>query len=262
MTSQAQPPRPGLSTDARLALIAELERREARAVRRAAALAWVALGAAALLLVLLVFGAWSQLNRVRTEVSGLEAERRELAQRTEEQRAALGRIEDELQEKQEALSTLIGAVRRTDERARVGLGTALDADPRASGLVPRAYIHIAEEEDRRWARNLGDRLQTAGIIPLGVERVPSAARLQRFEVRYYKKAEEDVARRLVSVLEQAGVPAVPVYLNLETNTRVRQNHYEIWCPPNARAFKLAPVADPASRRPAVSRGVSSIVAPR
>ena len=66
--------------------------------------------------------------------------------------------------------------------------------------------------------------------------------LKRFEVRYYKKAEEAAARRIISVLENAGVPATPVYLNLENNTRVRRNHYEIWCPNNARQFKLRPMA--------------------
>ena len=55
-----EPPgsKPTLSADARLALLAELERRETRAVRKAAAVAWLSLGAAALLLAVLVFGAW------------------------------------------------------------------------------------------------------------------------------------------------------------------------------------------------------------
>lgn len=233
--------KPTLSTEARLALVAELERREAGAVRRAAAVAWLSLGAAALLLGLLVFGAWLQLAQTRREVEALAAERAELARSIEAQRAELARVEGDLREKSAALSTLIGAVRRTDDRARAGLGTALDADPRANELVPRVYVHIAEEDDRRWARNLGDRLQGAGIIPLGVELIPAAGGLKRFEVRYYKKAEENVALRIVEVLKSVNVPAVPVYLNLEGSTRVRANHYEIWCPANARAFKLGPL---------------------
>jgi hypothetical protein len=232
---------PPLSTDARLAMLAELERREAGAVRRAAVMAWVSLGAAALLLGLLLFGAWSQLTHMRRQVTELDATRAELARSIETQRAELAGLEAELHEKAAALSTLIGAVRRSDDRARVGLGTALDQDPRANALVPRVYVHIAEGDDRQWARNLGDRMQAAGIIPLGVELVPAAARLRQFEVRYYKKAEENVALRIVEVLGSVGVPAAPVYLNLETSTRVLPNHYEIWCPANARAFKLAPL---------------------
>jgi hypothetical protein len=103
-----------------------------------------------------------------------------------------------------------------------------------------------DDADRQWARNLSDRLQNAGVIPVGVELVPAAAALKRFEVRYYKKAEEAGATRILGVLEAAGVPAQPVYLNLENNTRVRGNHFEIWCPANARQFKLRPAAAPPS----------------
>ena len=110
--------------------------------------------------------------------------------------------------------------------------------------MPRAYIQIADAGDRQWATNLGDRFQNAGVIPVGIEVVPAAASLRRFEVRYYKKAEEEGAQRILAVMENAGVPATPVYLNLENNTRVRRNHFEIWCPANARQFKLRPVAPP------------------
>ena len=137
---------------------------------------------------------------------------------------------------------MISAYRRTTDQARSGLATALDADPNATVLVPRAYVQIVDEGDRQWARNLNDRLQNAGIIPVGIEHVPRAAGLRRFEVRYYKQAEEAGARRIVKVLEDVGVPASVVYLNLEGNTRVRANQYEIWCPENARRFKLAPLA--------------------
>jgi hypothetical protein len=125
---------------------------------------------------------------------------------------------------------------------RGGLETALDADPKATVLVPRAYVQIVDEGDRQWARNLSDRLQNAGVIPVGVEHVPRAAGLRRFEVRYYKKAEEPGAQRILEVLESVGVPAATVYLSLERNRRVRDNHFEIWCPANARQFKLRPPA--------------------
>jgi hypothetical protein len=231
-----------LSVDDRLALLERVEQGEAGALRKAARVAWLSLGLAALLVGLLVFGAWSQLRQMRSEVAVLEETQRNLSTRTEEQKAELAQLEKEVSERQAALSTLIGAVRRTSEPARAGLTTALDADPKATELVPRAYVHIVDAEDRQWARNLSDRLQQAGVIPVGIEHVPRAAGLKRFEVRYYKKVEEPGARRILSVLENAGVPAAAVYLNLETSTRVRGNHFEIWCPANARQHKLPPLA--------------------
>jgi hypothetical protein len=231
-----------LSVDERLALVQELERREAGVLRKATGAAWLSLGLVAVLLAALIFGAWWQLQRMRTEVAELDRAQSALLQNIDAQKAELTKVEQELRQKQAALSTLIGAVRRTDTRARGGLETALDADPRATVLVPRAYIHIVDEADRQWARNLSDRLQQGGVIPVGIELVAGAAALRRFEVRYYKTAEEAGARRILAVLENARVPAAPVYLNLENNLRVRPNHFEIWCPANARQFKLPPLA--------------------
>lgn len=230
-----------LSADERLALVQELERREASAVRKAAGAAWLSLALVAVLFAALVFGTWSQLRRMRSEVAQLNDQQSTLVKDIEVQKAELAEVERNLRDKQAALTTLIGAIRRTDTNARGGLETALDADPRAAVLVPRVYVHIVSEQDRQWARNLGDRLQHGGVIPLGIERIPGAAALKQFEVRYYKKAEEDGAKRILSILENFGVPAVPVYLNLENDTRVRTNHFEIWCPDDARRFKLAPL---------------------
>ena len=61
-----------LSVEERLALVEAVERREAGAVRKAAAVAWTSVAIAAVLLGLLVFGAWSQVRRIRGEVATLE----------------------------------------------------------------------------------------------------------------------------------------------------------------------------------------------
>ena len=240
MTSDLPPKGP--SVEERLALLQRIEQREAGAARRAAALAWMSVAIAALLVGTLIFGGWWQVTRLRREASALEARQADLVKSIEVQRAELTQLEAEAKQKQAALATMISAYRRTTDQARSGLATALDADPKATVLVPRAYVQIVDDGDRQWARNLNDRLQNAGIIPVGIEHVPRAAALRRFEVRYYKQAEEAGAQRIVKVLEEVGVPASVVYLNLEGNTRVRANHYEIWCPENARRFKLAPLA--------------------
>lgn len=234
----------GPSVDERLALLERIEKREASAVRRAARIAWVSLALATALVAVLIFGAWWQVKQLRTEATTLQTEQEKLQASIDSQKTELARLEAEVKEKQAAVSTMISAFRRTDERARSGFSVALDADPKATVLVPRAYVQIVDEEDRPWARNLNDRLQNAGIIPIGIEHVPRAKGLRRFEVRYYKKAEEPGAQRIVNVLEAVGVPAILRYLDLENNTRVRANHFEIWCPANARQFKLRPLAPP------------------
>jgi cell division protein FtsL len=240
----ADEPAKGPSVDERLALLEQIERREAGAVRRAARVAWLSLALAAALVAVLIFGAWWQVRELRTEASTLEAEQQTLEGAIEKQRTELAQLEAEVKEKQAAVSTMISAFRRTNERTQSGFTTALDADPKSTVLVPRAYVHIVDQDDRQWARNLSDRLESAGVIPLGIDHVPRAAGLRGFQVRYYKKSEEAGAQRIVNAMEEAGVPASPVYLDLEGNTRVRANHYEIWCPANARQFKLRPLTPP------------------
>lgn len=240
MTSEL--PKKEQSVDERLALLERIEQREAGAVRRAATIAWVSLAVATALVALLIFGGWWQVNRLREDAKALEARQADLVTRIDGHNAELAQLEAQIQEKQAALSTMISAYREAPPQARNAFETALDADPQASVLVPRVYVQIVDEADRQWARNLNDRLQHAGIIPVGIEYVPRAASLRRFEVRYYKKAEEAGAQRIVDALENVGIPASLVYLNLETNTRVRANHYELWCPANARQFKLPPLA--------------------
>jgi uncharacterized protein YoxC len=229
------------SVDERLALLERIEQREAGAARRAATTAWVSLAIATTLVALLIFGGWWQVNRLREDAKALEARQADLVEKIDGHTAELAQLEAQIEEKQAALSTMISAYREAPPQARNAFETALDADPQAIVLVPRVYVQIVDEADRQWARNLNDRLQHAGIIPVGIELVARAASLRRFEVRYYKKAEEAGAQRIVDALEQVGVPASLVYLNLEANTRVRANHYELWCPANARQFKLPPL---------------------
>jgi hypothetical protein len=230
------------SIDQRLALVQKLEQHEREKMRKATQSAWITLGVVASLLTLLVFGifgALQQLRVLRRDVRTLAAQKSDLDSATRQQRQQLDALNHEIDQKQKALATLIGAV-RTDPQTLSGVATALDKNPRSVTLLPRVYVQILDEMDRQWARNLSDRFQNGGVIPVGIEYVQTAGLLRRFEVRYYKKAEEEGANRIVAITKENGVSAEAVYLNLENNTRVRPNHFELWCPPNARASKLKP----------------------
>jgi uncharacterized protein YoxC len=237
------PSRAELTPDERLALVDALEEREAGAMRKAVRSAWLSLLLVAALMLTLVFVAWVELRGVRSEVAALTHEKAALDEQTQAQRTQLQQLDADIKTKRAAMSALIGAV-RTDPQALSGVGAALDQNPTATTLVPRAYVQILDDGDRQWAKNLSDRLQNSGVLPVGIEYVKNAAPQSVFEVRYYKKAEEEGALRIISIMADAGVPAQAKYLNLETNTRVRANHFEIWCPPNARATKLRPLVPP------------------
>jgi hypothetical protein len=108
-------------------------------------------------------------------------------------------------------------------------------DTNTAALFPRVYMQIIDESDRKSAEQISQRLRKAGMIVLGVELVRKAAKLSRTEVRYYKKAEEPIARKIVEVLEAAGYSDVrAVHLsNFENSENVRANHYEVWLAHNS-----------------------------
>ena len=136
-----------LSPQERLALLNELEQREAGAMRKAARGAWVSLAIVAALLAVLVFGviaASVRLRDVRGSVTTLTQQKTNLERETQATQQRLEALNQEITQKQTALAALIGAV-RTDPRTLSGVGSALDKDPRGATLVPRAYVQILDD---------------------------------------------------------------------------------------------------------------------
>ena len=81
--------------------------------------------------------------------------------------------------------------------------------------------------------NIGTKLREAGFTVMGIEFVPKAARfLKVIEVRYYKKADEAGAEKLLQLLKANGDASVrSLYLaSEENNPKVRANHFEVWFP--------------------------------
>src|SRR5262249_44959489 len=206
------PPR-NLSPDERLALVDDLERREAGRMRQAVRGAQLSLAIIAIVLAALLVGIYSASRKLVS-------------------------LNLDIERKQSALATLIGAV-RTDPGALSGVSTALDKDPRAVTLVPRVYIQILDDADRQWAKNLSDRFQNGGVIPVGIEYVRTPSSLSRFEVRYYKQDEEEEgARGLAARGGGPGVAAPPVSQTRENKRRWRETRLGGGAPPTARAPRL------------------------
>ena len=107
--------------------------------------------------------------------------------------------------------------------------TAVDSQS-ASALLPRVYLQIVNQDDRDYANEIRDRLIAGGILVLGIQYVPKAAGLTKTDVRYYRKADEPEAQKIVDLLKNAGAaPIPPKYLpGYEDSTTIRPNHYEVW----------------------------------
>ena len=220
-----------LTTDERLALIERLEQQEATRRRAAIRAAWASVAGATLVFALVVLGGWWSIRLEREELATIDAERQELQERVEVLRREATAVEAQLKSTEAARAAALGALGRVPEKEREA---AVSANPDVAKLIPRAYLQVVEEADRGFANEIGRRLQAGGVVAAGVEYVPSAKGLKRNEVRYYKDREIDGAKRIVALLAQAGVDAVLQDLNMETNTKVRPYHFEVWFAAGAR----------------------------
>jgi DNA repair exonuclease SbcCD ATPase subunit len=221
-----------LTPNERVALLEQMQKQDGDRRRKSVFAAWGSVGIATLVLALLVFGAGAALTKTRSELAEIrlqqnhaEKELEKIRKETTDTQEKLTTVNAELKEKQEQL---IAATEVLSSGGRKALETQLSADPNAEKLLPRAYFQIVDERDREWAKGIGSQLGKSGIIVPGVELVAKAAQLTNTQVRYYKKAEEAGANRIVALLKAAGVDAAPTYLNEENNSAVRPNHFEVW----------------------------------
>ena len=220
-----------------LTLLRSLEEDEARARRRGVLTAWALVGLAVVVLGVMIVTGSSRLAAIRAQTTAesdslrvMRAERARLA-------AEVADLEGRLAAEYQAPLGLDSAVVAPDTQSvrPPGPDSALivmstpDGDTGEVSLPARVYLQIVAAGDRTYARSVGRRLAAEGFQVLGVEYVRNAPRLRTTELRYYKKADEPDAQRLLEALRAAGEPdARLVYLGLENSTRVRPRHYEVW----------------------------------
>lgn len=224
-----------LTPDQRIALIEQIETQETARRRRALWMTWASVAVAAIVLALIVFGARRELVQSQAALKEAEIKRATVEADIERLNASKAEVETQLNASRAALSASLGALGRVSEGPRqAAVEQQIATDPNTALLLPRVYLHIVDAADRAWAAEVGRKLESAGMIALGIEYVPKAVGLKMTDVRYYKKSEESGAARIVAILKAADVPARLNYLNMENNTKVRPNHFEVWFAAGAR----------------------------
>ena len=228
----------------RVAVLDRWESNQKRDRRRAAWSAWASVVAAGVVLAALIYFGHRDLAAVQKQVEDKQGEIRE-------EQAKLDKLKTqnaELEQRNRAFGSVLGRV--DTKQAKAAVEQALTQNPQVATILPRVYLQIVDPNDRAYANYMGKKLQEAGFIVLGVEfRAdafrPDARGLKTTDVRYYKKADEPGALKVVEALKKAGEDPVKLnYLGLENNTQVRANHFEGWFAANsgARMKSINPAA--------------------
>lgn len=120
------------------------------------------------------------------------------------------------------------------EVRKVANQEAEEAAARA-GSLPRIYIHIRAEDDRLPARSVGEKLESAGFVVPGIERLVDYGPAYS-QLRYFRSSEEAEAGRIASLLDSIGVKVELKYVGgYEGSDRIQQRHYELWFSPGEPA---------------------------
>ncbi|MBU3949435.1 MAG: hypothetical protein KJ826_14600 [Proteobacteria bacterium] len=114
-------------------------------------------------------------------------------------------------------------------RSKVGeVATEVATEARARiELLPRIYIHVKGNDERESARSVVQLLETEQFVVPGVQRVGS--KLPKVsQLRYFKKTEEDEAKRILLILSKAGYKVSPEYIaGYEASKAIRPMHFEL-----------------------------------
>ena len=215
-----------ITPEERIRQLQQLEQQGAQIRRRATLAAGASVALAALVLGGLIFAASHKLDDLQTQVKDKQGE-------IDKQQQSVDALGKEIKLKESHLAQLEDKIAHAfDKNAGPQQHTAALNDL-AVHSVPRVYLQITDELDRKSAEMLNDPLQKAGFKLLGVEcRGDAISIIKVADVRYYKATDKDTAVKLTETVKNAINQDVKLkYLSqYENDPRVHQNDFELWLP--------------------------------
>ena len=115
-----------------------------------------------------------------------------------------------------------------ERRTLQAIDVSLNANPKAADLLPRVYIHIGSEGQRKKAQEIAAAVQKQGFLAPGVENVKDKAP-RASVLKFFREAEKGEAVQIAKIIQDLGVNASPQYIEgFENSTKMRPRHYEVW----------------------------------
>jgi hypothetical protein len=124
------------------------------------------------------------------------------------------------------------AVEQAQEPSSPTQGRASAPPPATTPPAPLLYIHVRDEAQRARAQRMIKPLATRGIRVSGIKVVSFGP--QTSDLRYFRAAERDEARKVGRVLRDIGVPAQQLKFVSGFEDRATHRQYELWLPPERR----------------------------
>jgi hypothetical protein len=168
-------------------------------------------------------------QRAATAEKAARTEKDAALKSAQEALAAQKRAEEALAEARRAVEEARYTNRKLDEayKANPALAKSITATEAAKPLV---YLQILRNQERATAERLQKQLRENGYDAPGIESVSISP--QRFELRYFRDAEQDDAKNLASLVRKWNYGDIQVQRIKGYETRSRLKQFEIWFPSN------------------------------
>ena len=139
-----------------------------------------------------------------TELAATEAQKKRTSEELSEVRAELAEEQAKLAAWREVTAQSLQQVgRKNPALVRNAVESAVEATPRGGAILPRIYVHIADEAQRSHTKQLTATLQEEGYLVPGIQRVKRSPRAS--QVRYFHHDEAGPAEQLADMLRAQGV---------------------------------------------------------
>ena len=150
-----------------------------------------------------------------------------------------------LELKSNALSEVIANA--DQQSVRQAVNEIIMSKPLTAAALPRIYIQIRDEAQRRGAQYIASKLQENGFIVPDIENVGDKTSGST-TLKYFRQNPDEAAdvKKIVEILQSEKVKTGIQYISgFEASNKIRSRHYELWCgsdfsPP--RPIKINPKA--------------------
>lgn len=214
----------------------DLDRLESRLSRRSRWIALLSLLGAALVLIALIYGSVELTKvekakqRAQEDLKTIEAKLVTDQQASKEAELRLAQLNAEIEIANKAYQQLSKYVPPGTAEAAVKEAAASTLGQ--ASIVPLIYIHIATEEQRPFAVEVGNKLRAAGYqVAKGIQYVGNIAP-NHSQLRYFFQSDNDQAMdQIVANLKSWGVDTKSQYIGMDPQASLRvlrPKQFELW----------------------------------
>lgn len=190
-------------------------------------------------IVLIIFGAY-ELIQINKKINDADAELTAKNEQIGNKQAQIDELDKVLTNKETQIKAQTNTIKEVfKDSSKATINKVLENNPDAAQALPRIYVHIADESQRKQAEKIAESLQVGGYIVPKIENVGSIAP-KIIELRYCKdKGQQSDLDNIKGLLarDKVRVEIRPPMTMASCNNVSSVRSYELWLEYDAKKFQ-------------------------